>query len=688
MKRQIHLESLDEQLRKMPKPNLDKQKAMQIRKNILNTRVSQTNVKKKRNLKAISTTLGAIAAVLIFAVLVVGNFGHDQTQATLLFSELVEGNITKIDGALDEHHYSTETETLIELFHETVGAMELTESEKESIAGLDEKLELYDVNGELLQTLQFSNDSELVSIDGIIYEVETEKWLEFKEKFFTDDYLITLEEENEDPEEKTEDISALLDSELAKAPSQRNWDKVLEYIQQGANSDKALLIAAKENLDSIVSQLLQLKADPNTMDSNQNTPLTITTSGKVAALLLENGADLNHRNARDHNALVIAVYGHHTEMVEILLEAGANPDTTVNSNSDITVLWMAGKSGNKEISDLLLQHGATAMEGYELESWLLSQRPSLSDMLLPESNFTSLADIGRLPNLPVIQVPADSTYFSNQFEDPFETYKVEGGTADVYGDHIFIKNDDGTMYSTYRYELNPGDNVTVADVENALGEPSSLREVGSMSVLSYNLKHYELRFLYDGTLTYPKNETDILAFELHYNKPGIKEHADNVFSILSENNREELAKHVHPEKGVLVAPFIQVIPGVMSEEHEPLVFKAEEIPSLFQDKTMYRWGDHGASGLPIEMTPADFFERYLYTKKQPDTYYVNQQNLSAPEFFTETIRGVFPDAHMVQYSFFETQEGDDLSWMQLTLIFEEYKDEWKLVGILHNEWTP
>lgn len=691
MKRQNHLESLDEQLRMMPKPDLNKHTALQIKQTILNTRVTQTRKKKKRNFKAITTTIGALTAALIFALLVVGNTSQEQHQTTLSFSDLVEGDITKIDGAIDEKHFSTEESSIIELFNETVGTMVLTNSNEKGLNGLEERLELYGEDGELLQVLQFSSNSELVSINGILYETEPSKWIEFKEMFFTEDNLITLEEEEEEKlEQNTEDIAGLLDVELSKAPSERNWDKIIDFVQQGANPDKALLIAAKENLPSIVAELLQLNANVNVTDDQQNTPLTITTSTEVATLLIENGADVNHRNARDYNALVIAVYGHQTEMVKLLLEAGANPDSTVNSNSDVTVLWMAGKSGNKAISDLLLQHGATTKEGYELENWMVSQIPSLSDMIDQKSNLLSLADIGRLPDLPAIQLPADSTFFTGQFEDPFESYEVEGGTADVYGDHIFIKQDEENLYSAYRYELNPGDNVTVADIENSLGEPSSTfrNEAKDLNIMSYNLKYYELRIVYDGTVNYSKEETEILAFELHYKRPGIIEHADSIFNLLAENNMKELSSHVHPEKGILIAPFLQVKSNFISENHEPLIFKAEEIPLLLQDTTVYRWGDHAASGLPIEMTPADFFDRYLYTKAQPDTFFVNQQNLSGPEFFTETIRDVFPGAHMVQYSFYETVEGDDLSWMQLTLIFEEYQGEWKLVGMLHNEWTP
>ncbi|WP_042142235.1 ankyrin repeat domain-containing protein [Paucisalibacillus sp. EB02] len=689
MKRQSHLEQLDDRLRMMPKPNISKSKELQIKRTIMNTRTTRTTPKKKRSFKGIATTFAALAAAFLFAILIYGNLGQNPQTTSISFTEIVKGDVAKINGVSgDLRSFTSEEQEVIDLFNETVGKVELTESEKTS--SYRDRIELYNADGKLIEVLEFAK-TDLVLIKEQWYEFDSSKWHEFRSTFFNDKYLVVKEEDEEKPEEQpeeTENVQEQMNSELAKAPSERNWDNIYAYVRDGANPDRALLIAAKENMESIVSELLKLGANPDAIDGYKDTPLTLTTSTAVAGLLLENGADIEHRNARDYNALVKAVYGHQTEMVKLLLQSGANPNTTVTTSSDVTVLWMVGKYNFMPIGDLLIQHGATLVEGYDLESWMASEVPFLEDML--DENFLSYAAIGRLPNILTVQLPADPSVFENQYGEKFESFEIDGGTADVYGDHIFIQLDEQDMYTAYRLELNPGDIVTVADVENILGAPSStfMNETNDRRIMSYMMEHYELRFIHDGQVNYPKEETNILAFELHYKYPGVMDPAEKVFSLLANRNMSELAGYVHPEKGVLFAPFLQLTTTPMTDQHEPVTFQADDIPGLLQDETSYRWGDHSASGLPIEMTPSEYFDSYVYAEKVPDATYVNQQILREPEFFTENVRGIFPNAHMVQYSFFETVEGNDLSGMQLTLIFEKYNEEWKLVGILHDAWTP
>lgn len=691
MKRQSHLEQLDDSLRMMPKPNINKNKELQIKRTIMNTRTTRTTPKKKRSMKGIATTFAALAAAFLFAILIYGNLGnnpHNPQSTSISFTDIVKGDIAKINGVSgDLRSFTSEDQEVIDLFNETVGKVELTESEKSS--SYRDKIELYNEDGKLIEVLEFAK-TDLILINEQWYEFDSSKWHEFRSTFFKDKYLVVEEEDEEKPEEQeeTENVKDLMNTELAKAPSERDWENIYAYIRDGANPDRALLLAAKENREKIVAELLELGANPNVMDEYNDTPLTLTTSTEVAGVLLENGAEIEHRNNRDYNALVKAVYGHQTEMVKLLLESGANPNTTVTSSSDITVLWMAGKYNFMPIDDLLIQHGATLVEGYDLESWMASEVPYLEDML--DENFLSYAAIGRLPNILTVQLPADPSVFENKYGERFESFEVDGGTADVYGDHIFIKPDDSDMYMSYRYELNPGDNVTLSDIETILGGPKStyMNDNNDKVIMSYMLEHYDLRVIYDGTVNYPKDETNILAIELHYKYPGVLGPANEVLDTLADRDLDELAKHVHPEKGVLFAPFLQLTSTPMYEQHDPIIFGANEIPTLLQDQTIYRWGDHAASGLPIEMTTAEYFDSYVYANKNPDATFVNQQDLMGPEFFTENVRGKFPDAHMVQYSYYETVEGEELSWMQLTLIFEEYDGEWKLVGILHNAWTP
>lgn len=507
MKRREHQDPLDNHLRNMPKPTLSKNKELQIKQTIMNTRASKQKPKRKMNIKGITTTFGALAAAFLFVVLIYGNLDQPFQPTTLAFSDFVEDEVTKISGVtMDTTHpqedmeimkdaYLSEDKEIIELFYETIGTMEIRESEEEleEDSSFTEVLNIYNKDGDVIGVLEFSQ-TDLVRINGEQYEMETVKWEQFKDGFFTERYLVTEEEDEEekpeDQPEETEDVQELMEKELAKAPSQRDWEKIVNHVREGANPDKALLLAAKENNESVVAQLLNLEANPNTVDNNNDTPLTLTTSTQVAALLLDSGATIEHRNGRNYTALVKAVYGHQTEMVKLLLEHGADPNTLVTPSSDKTVLWMAAKYNFMPIDDLLLEHGATPVQGYEFSDWMASEVMFLEERL--DQDFLSYAAIGKLPDIMTVQLPADPSVFENQYGLPFESYEVDGGTADVYGDHIFIQLDGQDMYSIYRYELNPGDNVTAADIESILGSPSDIFSNYDMDreIMLYRLDHY------------------------------------------------------------------------------------------------------------------------------------------------------------------------------------------------------
>jgi hypothetical protein len=91
-----------------------------------------------------------------------------------------------------------------------------------------------------------------------------------------------------------------------------------------------LFIAAGSGADSLVSLLLQRGADPNVPALNGITPLMeASVLGRAGAvrILLRGGAQVNTVNAEtDSSALCLAVGAGREQVVEALLNAGADPD--------------------------------------------------------------------------------------------------------------------------------------------------------------------------------------------------------------------------------------------------------------------------------------------------------------------------------------------------------------------------
>ena len=73
-------------------------------------------------------------------------------------------------------------------------------------------------------------------------------------------------------------------------------------------------------------------------------------------VLLDNGANIDHRDAWHTTALGLAAAYGHLECVELLLAHGANPDERIRENK--TALIWAAEAGQIEIVKRLLVYGA------------------------------------------------------------------------------------------------------------------------------------------------------------------------------------------------------------------------------------------------------------------------------------------------------------------------------------------
>ncbi len=152
-------------------------------------------------------------------------------------------------------------------------------------------------------------------------------------------------------------------------------------IEAGANLDQAnqntyyLEVSKKSPLTAAIAKgrieliklLIAFKAKLNARDGNSNTPLVYAIEeGQfgIAKMLIEAGADPNTANKSkfihsfkfyDKSPLIAAVEAENKELVELLLDRGANINQSSNAKAPLTT---AIRTGNTEIADLLLARGA------------------------------------------------------------------------------------------------------------------------------------------------------------------------------------------------------------------------------------------------------------------------------------------------------------------------------------------
>jgi ankyrin repeat protein len=99
------------------------------------------------------------------------------------------------------------------------------------------------------------------------------------------------------------------------------------------SGETALMIAIRRRDTPWMGFLLQNGADPNLKDADGNTPLIVaamTGFGDGVRVMLASKAQVDGTNGKGETALIKAVHMRDTASVQLLLQAGADPDRTDN----------------------------------------------------------------------------------------------------------------------------------------------------------------------------------------------------------------------------------------------------------------------------------------------------------------------------------------------------------------------
>lgn len=189
----------------------------------------------------------------------------------------------------------------------------------------------------------------------------------------------------------------------------------------------------------------------------------------------------------------------------------------------------------------------------------------------------------------------------------------------------------------------------------------------------------------ESTIHYPQIEYELTEegiIKPDFAKEIIEETADKLIYAISIKDSKTISDFIHPDKGVRFTPYTNV------DIDRELVFNKEEVKNFFKDQNVYLWGHYDGSGNKISLTPSEYYEEFIYSKDFINAEEVGYNKVLSSGNMMENQFKVYENAIIVEYYFsgFDPKYGG-MDWRSLRLVFEQYKDSWKLVGFIHNKWT-
>ena len=159
--------------------------------------------------------------------------------------------------------------------------------------------------------------------------------------------------------------------------------------------------------------------------------------------------------------------------------------------------------------------------------------------------------------------------------------------------------------------------------------------------------------------------------------------AYRILLYIKAGDYQALSKEAHPEYGVVFSPCTTITLATNR------YFRPEQIAGFGEDSGEYVWGVRSSSGEPIEMTPSDYFAKYVYDKDYAEAPVIGVDHIVKSGNALENIREIFQNARFVDFHINggDKETPDDLSWSSLRLGFEEYDGRLWLTVIVHSTWT-
>ena len=155
-----------------------------------------------------------------------------------------------------------------------------------------------------------------------------------------------------------------------------------------------------------------------------------------------------------------------------------------------------------------------------------------------------------------------------------------------------------------------------------------------------------------------------------------------VLRSVQERDYKTLASYVDPEQGLTFTTF-----STVNREVDP-TFSALQVAGFEKDAAEYNWGVIPGSGELLTLTPKTYFAQYLAKVDYTQATQIGLDKICVSGNALENVTQAYPGCRFVEFAFpAVAAESQGQDWCALKLVFVPNQDQWRLVGMIHSQWT-
>jgi hypothetical protein len=151
--------------------------------------------------------------------------------------------------------------------------------------------------------------------------------------------------------------------------------------------------------------------------------------------------------------------------------------------------------------------------------------------------------------------------------------------------------------------------------------------------------------------------------------------------MIADQDFAGLAGLADPGTGIRFSPYPYV-------SNTDLVFTGTAIDNFFADSAVYAFGSYDGSGDPIELSKTAYYGEFIYDEDFKNAPHISLNWDLGTGNMIANHESFYPGSKTVEFHFTgfnPIYEG--LDWRSLRLVFQPFGSDWKLVGIIHGQWT-